>query len=217
MLRSRLFPLLVAALVLASVAPAQAQILTQQPNPSPCGELATGLVTNADGSTTVSTHATPGQRVVDGRWGWCSEAPRISTRPCPAPNVSMARVWTDGGSQCTSAGKYITRGANDVNIDHGSIAVWQQWQGAMRGQLVEACSDGERTVVQATCAPATHCDIAWSTTTEAGKVYTINAAPRASRVPVGRTALARASDGSTLAVQCVDGDFQLVRAARPRR
>lgn len=149
-----------------------------------------------------------GQRVdAGGLWVSCAMpvTPDRAATDCPA--MPELRTWTVGGNTCaTSGGSTADSPARDRTLRDGESGWWRQVVGPMRGSLVERCTDGRRTVTEATCAPATHCDMAWWTE-RSGKRYSI-AAGGSAGVPVGQYATATAPDGSTLRIQCVAGAFE---------
>jgi hypothetical protein len=141
-----------------------------------------------------------------------SAANRPRHRPPPAacPGTGKPATWTVGEHTCTTARPRTTPpSALDQSIQSGRIQALRQWIGTHRGTLIERCTDGVRSVVSATCAPATHCDTGWSQRTGSPSVtYSYDARPQAARIPLGGYATATGSDGSTLRVQCVAGEIK---------
>lgn len=153
---------------------------------------------------------TPGERVnVDGYWSAGCRPPAPPPPPKACPGSGAAVTWDFGDHTCTTARPRNSEpaSARQQGLQHGQSQVLRQWIGTHRGTLIERCSDGVRTVVSATCKPATECDTAWSRTEVGGTTYTVNARPAASRIPLGGYALANGADGSTLRVQCVAGEI----------
>lgn len=175
-----------------------------------CGQPATGY--RADGSKTPTpvTLDAEGARLLrvgpDGYWRWC-DLPDPAAKPAPQPCIGSysTRVWGTGAAQCT--------GGPDRTIAHGQAELWQQWQGAMRGMLIEACTDGVRRVVASTCAAATECDTLREITRD-GVTYRYDARPQHRRVPLGATVQAVAADGSTWPLQCIAGEWHVGPAPR---
>lgn len=154
-----------------------------------------------------SANAAAGWRVdADGVWQPCD-------RPClPAQNEAF-RVWAQGDAVCTTYGRYAsspTHPARDRGLVHGELGRWEQWQGAMRGALTELCLDGQRKVLAATCAPSTHCATAWA---RDGLVY--DGRQRGAAVPLGGYATATSSDGRSVRIQCVAGDWMAAPQCQP--
>lgn len=174
-----------------------------------CGQPATGY--RSDGSktpqaVTLDAAAAAGLRVgPDGYWRWC-EAPTKPEPATPAPCLAepVLRTWGAGGA-CV--------GQRDRLIPHGGSDVWVVQDGATRGMLVEACTDGKRRVVLETCAPAVECDNEARITRD-GVDYVFDARPAGQRVPLGATVQARAADGSAWPVQCVAGSW-VASASKP--
>lgn len=207
------------AALLSLVLPAQAQpasapaAAASAPEPTPnskCGAGGYGYSTAANQWLERTAANGPGWRVdAAGRWVECD-------RPCvPAGTDPTAmRVWSEGPHQCTSATKYASApdhpGRNRVLL-HGTVGAWQQWLGPMRGWLVEECRDGQRIVRQSTCAPATHCATSWH---QDGMVY--DGRPPGAAVPLGGYVTARAPDGLSVRLRCVEGNFEAAPQCGPQ-
>ena len=186
-----------------------------QTAPVACGVGGTAKIASGELVTRSAASAAGLQIKEDGYWWTClppAYVPPVQPpKPCVPQNQGF-RTWTVGEHSCTTYRKYAssaTDPARDRVIDHNRIGIWNQWTGSMRGQLIERCTDGVRTVAGATCAPVTHCDSKWSTSADGGKtVYVYDARSTPNRVPVGAYAQAVADDGKTLRIQCVAGDFK---------
>lgn len=175
-----------------------------------CGEGGTAKSASGAIVTRTAAEAKDLQIKADGYWWTCSTKPTKVTPPknCYAPNQAF-RTWSQGENSCTTAGKYASKSARDSTIPHGQIKYWQQWQGPMRGSLIEKCSDGIRTQVTALCSPATHCDVKYTFTNDGGKTtYVYDARGREQNVPIGSTVNAVSSTGKTMPIKCVAGSFQ---------
>lgn len=169
-----------------------------------CGAPASGY--RSDGSkappiVTLDAAAAAGLRVgPDGYWRWCDVPAKAEpTSPAPCLAEPVLRSWGPAGA-CV--------GQRDRPIPHGGADVWLQQDGAMRGQLVEACTDGRRRVVLETCAPAVECDNE-AKATRGGVDYIYDARPKSRRVALGATVQAVAADGSTWPMTCVAGSWQV--------
>lgn len=185
---------------------ASAPVVVATPD-QPCGAGGTGY---GPGGLLVTRAAGEAQDMrIDafGVWQAC--------QPCPPARIEAFRAWRAGAHVCTSASadSSSTSADRDRVLPHGGGGVWRQWQGPMRGHLIESCSDGRRTVVSAICSPAVECDNQWEQR-DGTRVYTYDARHESKRVPLGAYAFATAADGSRLRLQCVDGAFQ--RSAEPR-
>lgn len=183
---------------------AGAQTIT--PN-SKCGELATGY--RHDDRKTVVTYQADGQYVnADGVWDNCPPAPPKPPEPKPCPAAPAWKTWTVGGSTCTAQ---LAGTAEAVGLDralaHGEEREWRQWLGAMRGQVTERCTDGVRSVVSVSCAPATHCDTEIRDVVRRGRSYAYDGRPEDKHVPLGATVDAVASDGDRWPITCVAGNW----------
>lgn len=133
----------------------------------------------------------PGWRVdAAGRWVECD-------RPCPT-EPGRVKSWRVGDHVCV--------GGVDHGLAHRSTGYWQQWAGAMRGQIIERCDDGARRVTGASCAPAQTCDTRVSIA-RAGRAYVYDARPTDRQVPLGGYATSVADDGATLRLRCQAGDL----------
>lgn len=202
---------IVLALLCMLALPAFAADIT--PN-SPCGALATGY--RHDDRKTVVTYQADGQYVnADGVWDNCPPAPPKPPEPKPCPAAPAWKTWAVGGSTCTAqlAGTAEAAGL-DRTLAHGEEREWRQWLGAMRGQVTERCTDGVRSVVSVSCAPATHCDTMISDIQREGRKYAYDGRPVEKRVALGKSVDALADDGSRWPITCVAGDWY-VPADRP--
>lgn len=89
----------------------------------------------------------------DGYWHQC---PLVKPAPpkldCHAANDNP-RTWAAGGRTCTTAGEAREQ-RGDRSLRHGEVGVWLQRRGATRGEYLERCSNGQRTVVLAYCRAA---------------------------------------------------------------
>lgn len=140
---------------------------------------------------------TPGARVdATGRWIECE-------RTCPAKSSSL-KEWTVNGLTCKSS--------LDLSIKHGQSVLWRQWNGPVRGDLIEACTDGVRRVVSATCEKATFCEASKiGPSTRQGRdgkelVFAERQVP-GGRLELGQTFELRAASGETLVLMCRDGSI----------
>jgi hypothetical protein len=157
-----------------------------------CG--APGVGVAHGGNYRVARHE-PGWRVDDsGHWTECD-------RPCVPPGATASdyRTWSVGPHRCTTRIRSGV-GRRDETIRHGEATTWRQWTGSMRGELIERCDDGVRSVVAVTCAPARQCDTSWSSD---GYTYDGRVAP----VALGEYAQALAADGTTRRLRCVAGSW----------
>lgn len=203
---------IVTMILMLAVGPVMAQAIT--PN-SECGALATGY--KADGSREIVTDTVPWAHVgADGVWTPCPVAQPKPPEPRPCPATQGWRTWSVGEYECTTrlAGTTEARGL-DRALASGETGFWRQWLGPMRGQLIERCQDGVRTVSGKTCAPATECDTMISDIQREGKTYAYDARPTDKRVPLGKTVDAIAADGSHWPVTCVAGDWYVPTSLPP--
>lgn len=206
--------LLTAAALLTTILPAQAQpaapasAASAPPTPTPgmaCG--AGGIGYGSSGKLVARKPGEAPDLRIDavGVWQLC--------KPCLPAKPEAFRTW----AACTSAlanDSNPASPARDRVLQHGETGSWRQWTGPMRGHLIESCSDGTRTVVAASCAPATECDTRREVTID-GKSYAYDARPRHARVPVGGYAQAVAADGTTLRLQCVAGSLAVAPEVAP--
>lgn len=154
-----------------------------------------------------------------GYWEVGCKPPPPPPPPAPCPGTGQPVTWTVGEHTCTTArpraGTTPTSALHQT-LQSGQIQVLRQWIGPMRGTRIERCTDGVRSQVSATCAPATHCDTGWSKTAGSPSVtYSYDARPQAARIPLGGYAQAQGSDGSTLRVQCVAGEIRAAPQCMP--
>lgn len=188
--------------------PASAPVLAVTPD-SACGARAVG---RDPLSYLVLEREAPGQRVgPNGVWTDCD-------RPCTAAPVF--KTWAAGGLTCSTSvpgDADPSSPARDRVLAHGQSGYWQQLVGPTRGQFIERCNDGTRTVVAATCAVATHCSTEFAFDRD-GTEYRYDARAQGTAVPVGKTVQAKAADGSTWPLTCSGGDwsFPLTRPAAPK-
>lgn len=180
---------------------------------TPCGVGGTAKVASGATVTRTAAEAKNLQIKDDGYWWTCSSNAVKAPDPKPCvPNSQGFREWTQGKYKCTTYDKYATSAnspARDSVILDGNSKMWRQWQGSMRGALIEKCTDGVRSQVTAFCAPATHCDVQYTFTNDGGKTtYTYDARARDKQVPVGSTVNAVSSSGKTVPIKCVAGSFQ---------
>lgn len=136
--------------------------------------------------------------------------------PCMPAEPEAFRTWAVGPYTCTTARAHDSdpnsRARNRV-LRHGEASAWSQWIGSMRGQLIESCSDGQRTVVAATCQPATGCDhniTAWRGGVRSDGQetrYTYNGAGEGREVPNGAGVALAGDDGTTWPATCRDGEW----------
>lgn len=152
-----------------------------------------------------------------GAWVECSA--------CLPAEPQAFRAWSSGPHSCTTARRYDSdpnSRARDRALGHGESFVWSQWIGAMRGQLIEACHDGRRTVVAATCRPATGCDHnieAWRGNVRAdGRQtrYSYQAAGAGREVPNGVTVALQGDDGTTWPATCDAGEWSVPNVLPPK-
>lgn len=171
--------------------------------PTACGEGGIGEVYAGERRGQIERReGKPGYRVNgQGFWEVGCKPPPPPPPPAPCPGSGKPAQWTVGEHTCM--------GAVHQSIQSGRIQALRQWIGTHRGTLIERCTDGVRSTVSATCAPATHCDTGWSQRTGSPSVtYSYDARPQAARIPLGGYATATGSDGSTLRVQCVAGEIK---------
>lgn len=180
--------------------------------PTACGEGGVGEVYGGDRRGQIERReGRPGYRVnEDGYWSVGCKPPAPPPPPAACPGTGKPATWTVGEHTCTTARPRTTPpSALDQSIQSGRIQVLRQWIGTHRGTLIERCTDGVRSTVSATCAPATHCDTGWSQRVGLPEItYTYDARQQANRIPLGGYATATGSDGSTLRVQCVAGEIK---------
>lgn len=189
----------------AASAPAQALTEADITYGTECGAPGVGRKWAGPNAEQIEQHpARPGYSVnKEGYWsvGCKPPAPPPSPPACPGSGASVQ--WTVGEHTCTTArprqGSTPASGLQQT-IQSGRMQIMRQQFGEMRGALIERCDAGVRSVVSATCVPATHCSAGWYTQTAAGVRHTL-----ADRLPVGAYGQAAGSDGSTLRVQCVAG------------
>lgn len=135
--------------------------------------------------------ASAGHRVDStGTWVACD-------RPCTPER--FATTWTVAGNTCTVP-------LPTEAVLHSRTSYRQQWQGPMRGQLVERCVDQAPVLLGATCAPATHCTTEYKFDRD-GVRYVYDARPVGAAVPVGRTVDAIGPDKQRWPLSCVAGDW----------
>jgi hypothetical protein len=180
-----------------------------------CGGVAgTGKRVGVADPVTLSATEAKGLFVAkDGFWTQCpTPGPAPVYKDCIPPNSDF-RTWSAGDNTCSTYNKYATSindPARDKVIKHSQAAMWQQWQGPMRGALIERCTDGTRTVLTSYCSPAEYCDVK-VTYAIGSKEYTYDARPRDKRVPIGTTVYAVATDGKTIPIRCEKGNFVKVK------
>lgn len=89
----------------------------------------------------------------DGYWHQCPAARQAPPLlDCAAP-TDNPRTWTVGPRICTTAGEAREQ-RGDRSLRHGEVGVWLQRRGATRGEYLERCTNGQRTVVLAYCRAA---------------------------------------------------------------
>lgn len=161
-----------------------------------------------------------------GRWKTDSAGAWVECSACLPAAQQAFRAWSSGPSSCTTARTHDSdpnSRARDRVLGHGESYVWSQWIGAMRGQLIEACHDGRRTVVAATCRPATGCDHnieAWRGNVRADgrqTLYSYQAAGAGREVPNGATVTLRGDDGSTWPATCDAGEWSVPNVLPPKQ
>lgn len=204
--------LLVLCLVLAFVECAQAQpasaasastSLATTPDTACGGEAGTGKRVGVDGTVTLTAAQTVAPPIFVGSDGYWTRCPVVAPPPPPkaCPGSGRPVEWTVGAHTCTTARLGTTPASwLQQTIQSGRSQILRQQFGSMRGTLIERCDAGVRSVVSATCAPATHCHAGWYTQSFAGVRHTLT-----DRLPVGEYGQAAGSDGSALRVQCVAG------------
>lgn len=156
----------------------------------------------------------PGYRVTaEGYWLSGCTPPPPPAPPASCTGDGKPATWTVGANTCTTArpGPPSPTAVRQP-IASGRVQILSQWIGPARGTLIERCTDGVRSTVTATCAPATQCDTGW---TQRGYAY--DARPTANRIPVGGYATATGADGSTLRVRCVAGEIVAAPQCAPGR
>lgn len=217
-MKIRYLPIIVAligALSLFLLALLSGPVMADAPIPgttpdTACGAPGIGAV-RIGSAVELQTGPLPGQRVdAGGLWVSC-EMPKAGTGPADCIALPELRTWSVGGHTCTTAGPGTSAAdspARDRTLRSGEAGWWRQTVGPMRGSLVERCTDGRRTVTEATCARATHCDMAWWYDDGRGRRYSI-AAGGSAGVPLGQYATATAPDGATLRIRCEAGAFVL--------
>lgn len=181
-----------------------------QAAPTCGGEAGTARRVGVDGPVTLTADQTTNPPIYigpDGYWTRCP-TPAPPPKPQACSGDGQPATWTVGDHTCTTARPRHaeSNSARRQGLQHGRLQTLQQWLGPMRGTIIERCTDGVRSVVSATCNPATECDTGWSKS-DGGVTYTINARPAANRIPLGGYAQATGSDGSTLRVQCRAGEI----------
>jgi hypothetical protein len=186
----------------------------------PCGKGGTAKVANGEIVTRTDAEATAQNARIraDGYWWTCPVPEYIPPPKLPAdcvPKDQGFRTWTVGPHTCTTARRNAsspTDPGRDRLIRHNRTDIWTQWTGSMRGQLIERCSDGVRTVTGSTCEPVAYCDSRFSTSNDGGKtIYVYDARPSDKRVPVGSVVEAVTADGKSMKIKCAAGDFVRVR------
>ena len=146
----------------------------------------------AEQATKDNTYVAP-----NGEWTVCPEPGKPpEPKPCAVDGSPPQVSWTGGGAACN--------GGSLPGLRHGENVELRQVFGRARGSLVYQCTDGARTVVRATCKPATHCDYGW-TYDRGGKAYAYDG--HAHPVALGASVDALAADGSKWRLRCVAGDF----------
>jgi len=177
-----------------------------------CGQPGTGKIADGTVQTRTAEQARGTFVADDGFWTLCPPSKAAPpSAPC-VPQTTSFREWSQGPYNCTTADGYASSSdspARDRVLLHGQSGMWRQWQGPMRGALIERCNDGVRTVVTAFCSPTTHCDVRVEIHRR-GESYVYDARG-GGRVPVGGTVQAVAASGKTMALQCVQGDFRVTR------
>ena len=182
----------------------------------PCGVGGTAKVASGATVTRTAAEAKNLQIKDDGYW-WTCETVAVKSKELKhcLPASQGFRTWTQGEHTCTTADRYATSPtspARDSVIPDGQTKMWRQWQGSMRGGLIEKCTEGTRTQVTAFCSPVTHCDVQYTFTSDGGKnTYTYDARARDKRVPVGSTVNAVSSTGKIVPIKCVAGSFQIAK------
>lgn len=196
----------------ASAASAPELALTRADvKPTACGEGGIGEVyAGFNRGRIEAREGKPGYRVNEqGYWEVGCKPPPPPPPPAACPGSGKPVEWTVGEHTCTTARPNPQPSALQQGLPSGRVQILTQWVGPMRGTLIERCTDGVRSTVSATCAPATHCDTGWSKRSGFPQVtYSYDARPEAKQIPVGEYAAATGSDGSTLRVQCVAGEIK---------
>jgi hypothetical protein len=200
LLRYILASLLFAALLCTLWATAHAQPVDQ-----PCGKGGTALRVG-QGQVSLTDEEATAQQVrirADGHW-WTCESPALMPPPRePAPCL-LGRgpveylTWQVGPHRC------VTDRAVHTGIAHGETRELRAIWGATTGQIRYHCLDGQARVIgDPACAPAAQQCIGYVRWTIDGRVYSYDG--NSQPVPVGRTATARAPDGSTITLRCGPG------------
>lgn len=155
----------------------------------------------------------PGERVNDdGYWSVGCQPPAPPAQPAACPGAMERATWTVNGNVCEANGR-IGGGAFDTGgipgMRSGMSAKRTQWAGAMRGTITYACQNGQRSVLSATCAPATQCDTSVNLTRD-GVTFGYNGAakPAALGAYVVATPDKPVTGSPTLRLQCVAGEWQ---------
>lgn len=192
---------------------ASAALTRADVKPTACGEGGVGEIYAGERRGQIERRVgLPGYRVnEEGFWSVGCKPPPPPQPPAACPGSGRPAAWTVGEYTCTTARPNIPPQPSALQhaIQSGRVQILTQWIGPMRGTLIERCTDGVRSTVSATCAPATHCDTGWSKRSGSpGVTYTYDARPQAARIPLGSYATATGSDGSTMRVQCVAGEIK---------
>ena len=170
-----------------------------------CGQGGTALMPGR-GVIDLTPAEAPGLKIDEGGvWRECAS--------CLPREPNAFRTWMAGNAECTSRlpnDSNPNSPARDGVLLHGQVGSWSQWTGAMRGFLIEACWDGQRTQRAASCQPATGCDtlIAFDRTylgVTRGYAYDGRAKP----ILNGKRAMATAADGSTWPIACSLGSWDV--------
>lgn len=206
----KLMPIIWWSLVLLAL-PAWAQVTPG----TACGAAGTGYVQGPTGRPVLQARTAEqaaGTRVAsNGEWTVC-EAAAPAKEPEACGGTGAFRKWVVGPHECTSELKYATGlgdPARDNGIRHGQRGEWSQWQGPLRGRLIEQCHDGKRTEVERTCKRATHCDYTWATVKD-GRTYVYSGGTQPA--PIGARVDALSKDGKAIRLQCgPDTRFSVVR------
>ncbi len=198
--------LLVIAIALFAHSAARAQLTPPtraDVKPTACGEGGIGEVYAGERRGQIEAReGRPGYRVnEDGFWSVGCKPPAPPPPPKACPGTGKPVEWTVGDHTCTTARPRTTpNSALQQTLQSGRSQILSQQFGPMRGVRIERCEDGVRSVVSATCAPATHCSAGWYMQSVAGVRHTLE-----TRLPVGAFGQAKGTDGTMLRVQCVAG------------